>query len=268
MQIQKTNFGTESKIKCGFYRGKYVFPNHIHQFSEFIYVTSGEVNVTVNGRTYSVKKGDFAIISPFATHDFFTPEYCEIWICVVSNDFLTDIVSSNSLYNGRESAVFTPTHGLTEYIKDRLIDNNQEFLELDEKIICHFKALLHAIYNDYVTLVPNASSSKISNALMSMLLYIKEHAKEDLTRESVANALGYHPAYLSRCLNSIEGMNFRKMLNSARIEHAKEMLVNTSFKIIDIACECGFSAERSFHRAFIETTGCTPGAYRKARKNK
>ena len=58
-------------------------------------------------------------------------------------------------------------------------------------------------------------------------------------------------------------MNFRTLLNSFRVERSKELLRKTQDKIIDIALECGFSCERSFHRAFLSIMGTTPGEYRK-----
>ena len=102
----------------------------------------------------------------------------------------------------------------------------------------------------------------MDNALVSVLLYVKEHFKENINRASLAKALGYHPVYLSQCVNSIPNMNLRKLINSTRVEYAKGLLSKSDMKIIDIALECGFGGERSFYRAFYEILKLTPGEYR------
>ena len=47
----------------------------------------------------------------------------------------------------------------------------------------------------------------------------------------------------------------------------KELLITENLRNIDIAMECGYTNERSFHRAFLQMTGMTPGAYRNFKRN-
>ena len=43
-------------------------------------------------------------------------------------------------------------------------------------------------------------------------------------------------------------------------------MLSTDLKVIDIAYECGYSSEKSFHRAFQQVTGTTPGKYKKSKR--
>ena len=88
MIIQNTNFGSIQIIRSGVHEGKYCFGDHIHQFSELVWVLDGELEMTVNGKMEIAKKGDFTVISPFAIHSFFTPEYSKIHIAVISDSFI------------------------------------------------------------------------------------------------------------------------------------------------------------------------------------
>ena len=84
MNIQASNFGSKSRLKCGFFKGKYNLAGHVHQLSEIIVVTEGELYVTVDGKRELAKRGDAVYIPPFAPHEFATPEHCRIWICPIS----------------------------------------------------------------------------------------------------------------------------------------------------------------------------------------
>jgi AraC-like DNA-binding protein len=264
MNIQASNFGNKSRLKCGFFDGKYNLAGHVHQLSEIIVVTGGELYVTIDGKRELARCGDAVYIPPFAPHEFSTPDHCRIWICLFSHDFVSDILSTADIYSIRERSVFPLKREVYAYAESRLIDNRQNFVELNAQVTRDAKTLLHVLCADYVSNVQALEESDhINSALISILVYINEHYKEDVTREQIADALGYHPGYVSRCCNMINGMNLRKFLNSARIDRAKELLVMTNFKIIDIALECGFTCERSLHRAFLEIAGCTPGEYRK-----
>ncbi len=53
------------------------------------------------------------------------------------------------------------------------------------------------------------------------------------------------------------------LLNQARIERAKSLLVTTDEKVISIAYACGFENLANFYRNFSVRTGMTPGTWRK-----
>ena len=98
-------------------------------------------------------------------------------------------------------------------------------------------------------------------------MYIFEHYKENITLKKVAAAIGYTSNYISSCLSVIPKANFRTIINSARVEHAKKLLVSTDMRIVDIALESGFASENVFYGIFEKHTGMTPRKYRLLKKN-
>ena len=86
--------------------------------------------------------------------------------------------------------------------------------------------------------------------------------------EDLSAALGYTKGHLSHCLAAIPYFNFNSLLNSLRIELAKQLLHESDARSIDIALEVGFSCERSFHRAFKQLTGMTPREYASKKQTK
>ena len=92
-------------------------------------------------------------------------------------------------------------------------------------------------------------------------MYIGENFRENLTRSSVGAALGYSPSYISHVIENLPGTSFTSLLNSIRVEYAKDLLSKRDLNVLDIALECGFGSDRNFYRAFKDFTGYSPKEY-------
>ena len=266
MQVHYKNFGSKTALRCGFLKGIYDYPAHIHQFPEIIYVKEGSLEITVDAKTETVSAGEIAVISPFRIHGFHTPEYVNRWVCVFSGDFILNFIKTEEFYGVADSCVFKASEELLSYIEPHLLDSEELFFSLSDTTIRTFKALIFAIYEEYLRKAKNIGARKYRQALSSILLYVSEHFTEDVTLSSIGQVLGYSPKYVSMCLSEVEEMNLPYLINSFRADYAKNLLSNTKSKMIDIALECGYANERSFYRAFLRATGMTPGEYRKSKR--
>ena len=267
MYIQLQNFGHNSSVKSMYYDGVYECVERIHQFPEIVCVMAGEIEITVDGKVETVKAGDIAVITPFRVHSFKTPEYCKIWIGVISSDFAEEFISAENAYSNGETAAFTPTKSLFDYLCEHLPPKYDIPTVLDGDVVAYrkVKALVYAVFEEYVRKVPQRKKNVKADALSAALLYMSNHFTEDISLMSVSEAVGYTPTYISHCISVIPGMNFRKLLNSLRVDRAKMYILKGNLKMIDVALECGFSGERSFNRAFLDITGMTPSQYRKSK---
>jgi len=263
MRIQTDNFGSVERLKCGIAMNRYSFAPHLHQYSELTIVLDGEITVSLDGKTKTIGKGEAAFIPPFKTHSYNSVSDNKIWICVFTSSFIESLVSDGELLTGWEDFTFKISDELMSYFVKRLPDYKEQSVPSDKKTHRFFKALLAPLMEEFLACARPLEKRYRGNAISSILIYMNAHAKENISREDVGAALGYHPAYVSRCISSLYNMNFRQLLNSFRIDYAKSLLKKTRFNVIDIALECGFSGERSFHRAFLWQTGVTPGEFRR-----
>ena len=266
MQVHYKNFGSKTALRCGFVRGKYDYPSHIHQFPEIVYVKEGSLEITVDDTTETMSAGDIAIIPPFCVHSFFTPKFTNRWICVFSGDFVSTFITDEEFFGSGETTVFHASGGLTSFIEQHLLDTEETFVELTAESVRSFKAIIFSIYEEYLRTVKRKNKKKHREALSSILYYISQHYTENISLSSIGQALSYSPKYVSLCLADVEEMNLNYLVNSFRADHAKLMLINTKLKMIDVALECGYTNERSFYRSFLQTTGMTPGEYRKSKR--
>ena len=263
MIVQHRNFGTQSIVKSGVHCPKHDFGNHIHEYSEILYVVEGSIESTVNGKTELLRAGDIAFITPFKVHSTFTPDSCKLVVCVVSNDYVYDMIPKEKLYRGYNTTSFTATPELKCYLDSRFVEIASRLHLLPEKEYTHIiKACVHAILAEFISCAePGEDGSARSGVLASLLLYLNEHFREDLSLAKVSKELGYAPGYISHCLESLPNMNFSALLNSLRIDYAKKLVCETDLTNVEIAFESGFNSERSFYRAFLRHAGMTPGQY-------
>lgn len=84
----------------------------------------------------------------------------------------------------------------------------------------------------------------------------------NLSLISVASAFGINPNYLSGYFKEQTGENFLAFVHKIRLEHAKELLKDTSMPLNAIALKVGYSGDAVFIRNFKKYMGCTPGQYR------
>lgn len=72
--------------------------------------------------------------------------------------------------------------------------------------------------------------------------------------------------HLSKLINKYAGCSFYELLNSVRIERAKELLADPRLKICDIVEIVGFSDAAHFSRVFKRTVGMSANEYRNSLK--
>lgn len=83
-------------------------------------------------------------------------------------------------------------------------------------------------------------------------------------QDSVAETLGLTGRTLQRRLGE-EGRSYQMLLDEIRLEQARQRLLATDDPVADIALHLGYAEPRSFHRAFKQWTGMTPGDFRQCR---
>jgi AraC-like DNA-binding protein len=87
---------------------------------------------------------------------------------------------------------------------------------------------------------------------------------EEIKLEPFARARNLSRFAISRRFKTVLGRSPRQYLQEIRINQAKRKLVETDWKVTDIAYECGFSDAAQFSRLFKEATGMSPVRYRES----
>jgi AraC family transcriptional regulator len=79
----------------------------------------------------------------------------------------------------------------------------------------------------------------------------------------LARAVNLSPGHFVRAFKQSTGQPPHRWLVEQRIEKAKQLLVNTSLSLAEIALACGFADQSHFGRVFSRVTHTSPGAWRR-----
>lgn len=173
-------------------------------------------------------------------------------------------------YNGlRYEAVFVLAAHFISII-NRMQDGGKRSFMLNDMILkimnfndwseveMHFRNIADKIFTER----DEDDSANISKIVDFISRYASEHMDEELSLDRFAKLLHYHPSYLSRVFKSVTGVTFSDYIAEIKIAKAKEMLNDTSMKIIDIAYALGFENASYFTRFFKKRTGLSPQEYK------
>lgn len=96
--------------------------------------------------------------------------------------------------------------------------------------------------------------------------YIDQHFCEDISLQSVSDAVALSPVYLSRFFKKNIGENFSDYILELRMEKAARMLLENKL-VAEVSEKCGFNNSGYFARVFKNYYNCTPKEYiRKMKK--
>lgn len=99
-------------------------------------------------------------------------------------------------------------------------------------------------------------------AILRVEEYIRNHLKDDLSLQVLADVGSFNASYLSRIFKQKYHCNLSDYIARERICLAKELLANTNEKINHIAKEVGYNTISSFNRVFRKSEGMAPAEYR------
>ncbi|AQS11424.1 HTH-type transcriptional activator RhaS [Clostridium saccharobutylicum] len=230
------------------------YPKHLHRSFEFIYVTNGNIEVSVNNRTFNIPQNSCILILPYEVHSIATKKYSDANICVFPPEY---VETFHNMIDGKtlENPVFNLSTNTEALVLDKIFKDNLNLLQMKgclyllcSEIIEHTK-LLDSIKHDY-------------ELLHKTLTYVQENFTKNISLKSISSEFGYSYTYLSKYLNNILGTSLVNFINENRINYALYLLKNSQATITDIAYTCGYSSIRSFNRNFLRLTGKTPKSYR------
>ena len=93
--------------------------------------------------------------------------------------------------------------------------------------------------------------------------FIAQHYHKQIRVEDIAEYVGYTPNYLSTIFKLETGAAIIDYINFIRITKAKELLINSSMMIYEIADAVGYNNESYFTKIFKKIVNVSPNYYRK-----
>lgn len=247
------------------------FEVHRHPEIEISFCLEGEYDLICENEPFSLKEGDFLVVSPMAAHE----------LPAGRGDCKKLTIEIGSALLGENFDFFKNLPGAALFFQKAETLEYQEIIRLMKETATLWQSEL--FYRD---LAIRGNLYKISSLLLQMISFSKTEENqnkkvtdikkidsalekiynsyyEPLTLESVSAFCGYGKSNFCKIFKNITGDTFHHTLNRHRIEVACLLLRESDRTIEEIARETGFADSKSFCRVFHRYKGQNAGAYRK-----
>ena len=93
--------------------------------------------------------------------------------------------------------------------------------------------------------------------------HIDEHLSERISTEDLASIARLSACHFTRAFKASVGCTPHSFILQQRIDRAKELMLNSSEPLCQIALMCGLSDQSHLSRTFRTYEGCSPAAWRR-----
>ena len=118
-------------------------------------------------------------------------------------------------------------------------------------------------YSDGIGHIAGVKGGLAANRLCRVIRYIDEHLDEDISLLDLAMVTGLTPDHFGAAFKTSIGKTPHRYHIERRIHRAKELLLDVTLTIAQVAHEVGFSSQSHFTASFHKTTGMSPSEFRR-----
>lgn len=246
-------------------------PVHWHDELEIIYVKNGALSVAISGENYIGNPGEAFVVSPGDLHfmgsqtgevDYYTFLFPLEYVSFQVNDLLDKEVMA-PLKSGK--LMIKPQIGdKTSDICDGLIalehENTNDLatqLEIKSILLQFFKRILkHGFIVESNTIGRNTTEKE-------MISYIQQNFTREISLKEFGKQFHLSEKYISRYFKEHFHITLSQYINHLRLEHARQILQETTLSITEVAMQSGYENVSYFIRSFKKMYGMSPLKYRK-----
>lgn len=241
---------------------------HWHESLEMLFVLSGEVLVMAGDQLHTLHPDDMLLINSNVSHELHSRDCVLIAVQIKLSRFNLPAALTQSLYFDCNSQT-APDQTAFSNIKGILASTLRASALGGDATLFHRRALAYRllaelVQNFKVTKPAGVTATqKHLERLSSILRYVNDNYREQITLNQLAEREHLSPPYLSSFFEKHMGVTFTAYYTHLRLEHAVSDLIYTDIPVEQIAIDSGFSDPRAFVRAFKKAYGMVPSAYRR-----
>lgn len=228
-----------SKVECSFNYIPSYMTGRSHSFAHIIIPVSEMLYLRIGETDYWLNSECIAFVPPNTFHRVICTEKL-IWFNIPE-----EMVEKSDLPFFLQKSIFSITDPLRPLIA---------LIRYEIALDADSDSLRHLFYYLY--------SKLVSGYKLKSIQYMESHYVEQISIATLAQLENYNPTYYIGWFKNKTGMTPNDYLNRIRIRNAKELLINTQYRIIDIALQTGYANGSSFARAFRLSEGLSPQKYR------
>lgn len=225
-------------------RNDFSFNAHFHSCMEIFFLLQGEYRLCVNATTFFVKAPAVILMDCLDIHSYekLTPQ-ADGYLIMIPQKYLIDHLK-------HKGKAFLSSNIITDPTVCKEICTLIELLQksMDDEYLrgCYINTIIRSLTN----VLEFSDTKKIKNQdlIQSILFYIKNHFKDDISLHSIAKDFSYSESHLSRLFHSYFPYSISFYINSLRIEYVNKEKNSSDTKMLDLIYEAGFQSPQAYYR--------------------
>ena len=241
--------------------GQEVKPHAHEHYYHMIYVMNGCINIQINNTPYVLGENMMVIAKPGEVQSWknerkFTTDTYEIKFSVLDKTFarqiasLPDIIYGNFFYRAIVEKILQA--------KERR-GNYQEYTSLYLNTLLYDLVRMNAAEEMH-----EDDSNTRYNPAQIVIDYIEENYANDISLESIAEAIHFNKSYIATAFKQLEGITINEYIYKYRAYKACELIAYSDLRLGEVSAMTGFKHIQHFTRVFKKYIGIPPGEYRDA----
>ena len=255
------------------------FPEHTHNYVEFVYMCQGSTTHIIDGNRIVLKEGDLLFMNQNARQEILPagrddiavnfmimPHFFDLALRNLENesgalrDFLISCLTDRDMggnYLYFDAADILPVQNLMENMIWIMLNEPQNRRTLSQTTI----SLLFLTLIDQASHLHVSGNSYDQNIMLHLFNYI-DTQYQSASLSEFAEANGSDIYTMSRFIKRNTGRTFKELLVEKRLRQAEYLLSNTALPVADIAVSVGYENTSYFHRLFRSIYGMSPRDWR------
>lgn len=238
---------------------------HSHPYYHMFHVTAGECRFTVGKNTYDLSAGQNLLVPRQMEHGYTNlktdvAEFMEIKFALPKDSADAQLLQGDALISDSALVGMLFAQIINEYT---ILGSRAE-----NPATSYMVALLNVLTESERYHKPRqfqyVDASNYSELSQRIVKYLEENFDEDISLDTLAQAMGYNKSYLCVAFRKNTQFTIQDCLNMIRIRRAAELIVYSDHSLSQVATMCGYASVSHFNRVFLKYVGITPGQCRRA----
>lgn len=280
--LQETKIHGSAAFPYSVYHGRIPywissFPLHWHESFELIYCSGGCLRASLWGEAYTLRAGDLLVVLPYGVHsieqagtaqgEYYNIIFAPSMLKGAGGDlcyekYVLPFVSGQQTMAGFYPAGSGFCKSAAPCIQ-ALIANREEGGAYELMVKAGLFQLVY-VMNQHSSPAADIDCARLAySRLKDALDYVQEGYDGPVSIEEAAGRCGFSQSYFMKLFKDFTGKSFNEYLVDYRLELAARQLIETDYRVIDVAENCGFHSHSYFTRAFKRKYHTAPLAYRR-----
>lgn len=244
-----------------------ITPSHTHPAFSFIYHFQSVSELIIEGKSifYDISDGKCLIaMSPGIPHQEPEQDGFQSYIAIQIDEELfcetfRQYAQNLPVFRGER---FTPHPELLGLLRCFMLEANEYECRNCEYLNQLALGVTHLTVRSILSGTHQTTSLYDRFEIDRAIAYMNSHFEEKITVEDLAALASLSANHFTKIFKSVTGETPIDFLKTLRLKKARNMLINNTDNMTEIALKCGFNTSSYFSSCFIEKYRMTPTAFR------